>query len=84
MRNGLALTLTTVSTLTKGPVVKLNELKTAKQVRKEDTLQVRVLYLLGWPKNQVQILYLKWKVKHPGKWVVIDAQPSDKGDQGTK
>lgn len=65
--------------------MKLSALKTARQIEKEgvraawDTLWY---HYTGWLPNQIEILYLKWKVKHPGRWVPIkDAQPSDKGDQ---
>jgi hypothetical protein len=63
--------------------VKLNDLKTARQVFKEESWQVKFLYYLGWPKNQVEILWLKYKPK--GKWVPIeDAQSPDEGDQTTR
>ena len=59
-------------------------MKTAKQIHKEDlrNWSYRWRYYLGWPKNQAEILWLKYKPK--GRWVLLkDAQPPDKGDQST-
>jgi hypothetical protein len=65
--------------------IKLSALKTARQIHKESVRSAWATlwyHYTGWLPNQVEILYLKWKVKHPGKWVPIeDAQPHDEGDQ---
>jgi hypothetical protein len=52
--------------------VKLSELRTATQIHKEDmrNWSYRWRYCLGWSRNQVEILWLKYKPK--GRWVPVD------------
>ena len=43
--------------------MKLADLKTAREIHREDPWQVKLLYTVGWVPNQIQILWLKWKTR---------------------
>ena len=68
--------------------MKLSALKSARQIEKEGIHAAWATlwyHYAGWLPNQIEILWLKWKVKHPGRWVPIeDAQSPDEGDQTTR